>query len=589
MIKTLAKNINGYKLVSILTPVFIILEVILEAFIVYTTKDLINLMNPEEGQAISDVAAITPIAIQLVVMAFLSLCFGIANGITGARASAGFAANLRKNVFHKIQDFSFENIDAFQTSSLITRLTTDISSLQMSYQMLLRITIRVPLQMIFSIVMAFTINAELSWLFVIIVPILGVALFSIIKYVMPIFMKLFKKYDKLNNSIQENVKAARVVKAYVREEYEIEKFNKASDELCYDFTKVEKVLALNSPIMQACIQTTMLFLAYLSAVTICNSKHIFSDMPSDMNVGDYSALITYGVQMLSGIMMISFIFVSFSMSIESARRVCEVLHTTSTLTNPQNPVMQVETGDVVFDNVSFKYKVEAEKYALYDINLNIKSGSTVGIIGGTGSSKTTLVNLISRLYDPSVGEIYVGGVNIKDYDIETLRNNVAVVLQKNVLFSGSILENLRWGNKEATLEECIEAAKLAQAHDFISSFPDGYDTHIEQGGTNVSGGQKQRLCIARALLKKPKVLILDDSTSAVDTKTDAFIRKGLKDFIPETTKIIIAQRIASVQDADLIIVMENGTINGLGTHEELLESNVIYQEVYYSQNRVGDE
>ena len=589
MIKTLAKNINGYKLVSILTPVFIILEVILEAFIVYTTKDLINLMNPEEGQAISDIISITPIAIQLVVMAFLSLCCGVANGITGARASAGFAANLRKNVFYKIQDFSFENIDNFQTSSLITRLTTDISSLQMSYQMLLRITIRVPLQMIFSIVMAFSINAELSWLFVIIVPILGVALFSIIKYVMPIFMKLFKKYDKLNNSIQENVKAARVVKAYVREDYEIEKFNKASDELCYDFTKVEKVLALNSPIMQACIQTSMLFLAYLSAVTICNHKHILSDLPSDMNVGDYSALITYGVQMLSGMMMISFIFVSFSMSIECARRVYEVLHTSSTLTNPENPVMEVSNGDIVFDNVSFKYKKEAENYALYDIDLNIKSGSTVGIIGGTGSSKTTLVNLISRLYDPTVGEIYVGGVNIKDYDLETLRNNVAVVLQKNVLFSGSILENLRWGNKEASLEECIEAAKLAQAHDFISSFPDGYDTHIEQGGTNVSGGQKQRLCIARALLKKPKVLILDDSTSAVDTKTDAFIRKGLKDFIPETTKIIIAQRIASVQEADLIIVMDNGTINGLGTHEELLKSNVIYQEVYYSQNRVGDE
>lgn len=589
MIKTLAKNIKGYTLVSILTPLFIILEVILEAFIVYITKDLINLMNPENGEAIKDLAPIIPIAIQLVVMAFLSLCCGVANGITGARASAGFAANLRKNVFHKIQDFSFENIDNFQTSSLITRLTTDISNLQMSYQMLLRITIRVPLQMIFSIVMAFSINSELSWLFVIIVPILGVALFSIIKYVMPIFMKLFKKYDKLNNSIQENVKAARVVKAYVREEYEIEKFNKASDELCQDFTKVEKVLALNSPIMQACIQTTMLFLAYLSAKTICTQQQIISGLPTDMNVGDYSALITYGVQMLSGIMMISFIFVSFSMSIECARRVCEVLNTKSTIINPENPVMEVADGSIVFDNVSFKYKAEAENYALYDISLKIKSGSTVGIIGGTGSSKTTLVNLISRLYDPTVGEIYVGDVNIKDYDIETLRNNVAVVLQKNVLFSGSILENLRWGNKEATLEECIEAAKLAQAHDFISSFPDGYDTHIEQGGTNVSGGQKQRLCIARALLKKPKVLILDDSTSAVDTKTDAFIRMGLKTYIPETTKIIIAQRIASVMESDLIIVLDNGTINGMGTHEELLESNTIYQEVYYSQNKVGDE
>ena len=589
MIKTLAKNIKGYTLVSILTPVFIILEVILEAFIVYTTKDLINLMNPEEGQAISDIVDIIPIAVSLVVMAILSLACGVANGITGARASAGFAANLRKSVFYKIQDFSFENIDNFQTSSLITRLTTDISNLQMSFQMILRIAIRVPLQMIFAIVMAFTINAELSWLFVVIVPILGVALFSIIRYVMPVFMKLFKKYDKLNNSVQENIKAARVVKAYVREEYEVEKFNSASDELRDDFTKVEKVLALNSPIMQACIQTTMLLLAYFSAKTICEHKNIFSGNPTDMNIGDYSALITYGIQMLSGIMMISFIFVSFSMSIECARRVCEVINTSSSIVNPPKPVMEVKDGSIEFKGVSFKYKQEALNYALYDINLKIESGSTVGIIGGTGSSKTTLVNLISRLYDATLGKIYVGGVNVKYYDLDTLRNNVAVVLQKNVLFSGSIIENLRWGNKEATLEECIEAAKLAQAHDFIMSFPDGYDTHIEQGGTNVSGGQKQRLCIARALLKHPKVLILDDSTSAVDTKTDAFIRAGLKTYIPQTTKIIIAQRIASVQDADLIIVLDNGTIHGMGTHEELLASNNIYQEVYYSQNKVGDE
>ena len=513
MIKTLAKNIKGYTLVSILTPLFIILEVILEAFIVYITKDLINLMNPENGEAIKDLAPIIPIAIQLVVMAFLSLCCGVANGITGARASAGFAANLRKNVFHKIQDFSFENIDNFQTSSLITRLTTDISNLQMSYQMLLRITIRVPLQMIFSIVMAFSINSELSWLFVIIVPILGVALFSIIKYVMPIFMKLFKKYDKLNNSIQENVKAARVVKAYVREEYEIEKFNKASDELCNDFTKAEKILALNSPIMQTCIQTSVLLISYLSAKTICTHTNIFNDLPSDMGIGDYSSLITYGVQMLSGMMMLSFIFVMMSMSVECARRVCEVLNTQSNLHNPLNPVMEVSDGSIEFKNVSFKYNADAEKYALYDIDLKIKSGMTVGIIGGTGSSKTTLVNLISRLYDATEGEILVGGLNVKEYDLETLRNQVAVVLQKNVLFSGSIADNLRWGKKDATQEELEEACRLAQAAEFIESFPDKYETHIEQGGTNVSGGQKQRLCIARALLKNPKILILDDSTS----------------------------------------------------------------------------
>ena len=589
MLKLFLNNIKGYKTPTILTPVFIILEVIIEAFIVYITKDLINLMNPKDGVAISSVGAITPYAIMLVIMAVLSLSCGIANGLTGARASAGFAANLRRKVFYKIQDFSFENIDNFQTSSLITRLTTDISNLQMSFQMVLRIAIRVPLQMIFAIVMAFSINYELSLLFVIIVPILGIALFSIIRYVMPVFMKLFKKYDKLNNSVQENVKAARVVKAYVREDYEIEKFNKASDELCKDFTKVEKVLALNSPVMQACIQVTMLFLAYFSAKTICTKEFIVFGGKIDMEVGDYSALITYGIQMLSGIMMISFIFVSFTMSLECSRRVNEVLSTHSNILSPENPVTEVVDGSVKFENVSFKYKAEAHNYALYDIDLDIKSGMTVGIIGGTGSSKTTLVNLISRLYDATEGDIYVGGVNVKEYDLDTLRNNVAVVLQKNVLFSGTILENLRWGNKEATLEECIEAAKLAQAHEFIESFPEGYNTHIEQGGTNVSGGQKQRLCIARALLKKPKVLILDDSTSAVDTKTDAFIRKGLKDYIPETTKIIIAQRIASVEESDLIIVLDNGTIHGIGTHEELLESNTIYQEVYYSQNRVGDQ
>ncbi len=588
MLKTLSKCIRQYKKVSILTPLFIALEVVMEAFIVFIVRDLINLMSQEGGMSASDIDQVWKIAFQLVIMAIISLACGVANGLTGAKASAGFAANVRHDLFHKIQDFSFENIDSFQTSSLITRLTTDVMNLQMAYQMILRITIRVPLQMIFSIVMAFSINAELSWFFVIVVPVLGFALFGIAKYVMPIFTRLFKKYDKLNNSVQENIKGIRVVKSYVREEYEIEKFNKASDELCNDFTKAEKILALNNPIMQVCIQTSVLFISYLSAKTICTHTNIFNDLPSKMGVGDFSSLITYGVQMLSGMMMLSFIFVMMSMSIECAHRVCEVLNTKSNLTNPINPVMEVSDGSIEFKNVSFKYHIDAEKYALYDIDLKIKSGMTVGIIGGTGSSKTTLVNLISRLYDVTEGEVLVGGLNVKEYDLETLRNQVAVVLQKNVLFSGSIAENLRWGNKEATQVELEEACRLAQAAEFIESFPDKYETHIEQGGTNVSGGQKQRLCIARALLKQPKILILDDSTSAVDTKTDALIRKGFKEFIPNTTKIIIAQRIASVEESDLIIVLDNGTINGLGTHDELLATNQIYQEVYYSQNKVGD-
>lgn len=585
MIKTLGKSIRQYKLVSILTPIFIAIEVIMETFIVFVVRNLLNLLQSPKGFEINDVYKL---AGTLAILAFISLFCGVANGITGARASAGFAANLRHDVFHKIQDFSFENIDQFQTSSLITRLTTDISNLQMAYQMLLRITIRVPMQMVFSIIMAFTINNEISWLFVVVLPILGVALFSIIKYVMPIFTRLFKKYDNLNNSVQENIKGIRVVKAYVREDYEIEKFNNASDELCNNFTKAEKVLALNNPIMQLCIQTSVLFISYFSAKTISTHINPFSGTISNMEIGDFSALITYGVQMLSGMMMLSFIFVMMSMTIECGRRVCEVLNTNSNLVNPENPIMEVADGSVVFKNVNFKYALDAEKYALYDIDLEIKSGMTVGIIGGTGSSKTTLINLISRLYDVSSGEVLVGGKNVKEYDLEVLRDQVSVVLQKNILFSGTIAENLRWGNKEATMEEIIEASKLAQAHDFVSSFPNGYDTHIEQGGTNVSGGQKQRLCIARALLKKPKILILDDSTSAVDTKTDALIRKGFKEFIPETTKLIIAQRIASVEESDMIIVLDEGTINGIGTHEYLLEHNKIYQEVYYSQNKVGD-
>ena len=589
MLKTLAKSIRQYKLVSILTPIFIAIEAVMEAFMVYYVAELINILDPEVGSFTSDqMNEVWKIVGMIAIMATISLAMGVANGLTGARASAGFAANLRKDIFHKIQDFSFENVDQFQTSSLITRLTTDISNLQMSYQMILRISIRVPMQMIFSIVMSFTINNELAWIFVFALPVLGTALFLIGRSVMPTFKRLFKKYDKLNNSVQENIKGIRVVKAYVREEFENEKFNNASDELKNDFTKAEKILALNSPIMQMCIQTSVLLITFFSARTICTGSQIFTGTEIEMGIGDMSALSTYGVQMLMGIMMLTFIFVQMSMSVECARRVCEVLNTNSTLVNPENPIYEVKDGSIEFKNVNFKYALSAENYALYDVDLKINSGMTVGIIGGTGSSKTTLVNLISRLYDVTSGEIMVGGVNVKEYDLDTLRNQVAVVLQKNVLFSGSIVENLRWGDKNATMEEVIHASKLAQAHEFVTSFPDGYDTHIEQGGTNVSGGQKQRLCIARALLKKPKVLILDDSTSAVDTKTDALIRKGFKEFIPETTKIIIAQRIASVQEADMIIVLDNGTINGIGTHDELLANNQIYQEVYYSQNKVGE-
>ena len=576
MLKTLAKSIRQYKLVSLLTPLFIAIEAVMEAFMVYYVAELINILDPEEGVFMeSQMDDVWKIIGMIAIMATIALATGIANGLTGARASAGFAANLRQDIFHKIQDFSFENVDQFQTSSLITRLTTDISNLQMSYQMILRISIRVPMQMIFSIIMSFTINNELAWIFVFALPVLGTALLLIGRNVMPTFKRLFKKYDKLNNSVQENIKGIRVVKSYVREDFENEKFNNASDELCNDFTKAEKVLALNSPIMQLCIQTSVLLITFFSARTICTGLQIFTGTEINMGIGDMSALTTYGVQMLMGIMMLTFIFVQMSMSVECGRRVCEVLNTKSTIVNPENPVCEVTDGSIIFKNVNFKYALEAEKYALYDIDLEIKSGMTVGIIGGTGSSKTTLVNLISRLYDVTSGEILVGGVNVKEYDLDTLRNQVAVVLQKNILFSGSIIENLRWGNKEATMEEVIEASKLAQAHEFVSSFPDGYDTHIEQGGTNVSGGQKQRLCIARALLKKPKVLILDDSTSAVDTKTDALIRKGFKEFIPDTTKIIIAQRIASVQEADMIIVLDNGTINGMGTHDELLAKTII--------------
>ena len=582
LLKTLMKCVREYKLVSILTPIFITIEVVMETLMVFTIKDLINLMESGNTENLYKYALI------LISLALVSLICGIANGITGAKASAGFASNVRHDVFYKIQDFSFENIDKFQTSSLVTRLTTDIGNIQMAYQMILRIAIRCPLTIIFSIIMAFSINSELSWIFVIAMPILAFSLVLIARYVMPTFRKLFKKYDKLNNSIQENIRGVRVVKSYVREDYEIEKFNSASDELCNDFTKAEKVLALNNPIMQVCIQVSMLVVGFLAAKTITTHTTIFGNKFSDIQVGDLSSLTTYGVQMLSGMMMLSFIFVMLTMSIECARRLCEVLNTESTLTNPDNPISELKDGSIKFENVNFKYSKDAKKYALSNINLDIKSGMTVGILGGTGSSKTTLVNLISRLYDATEGNVIVGGHNVKEYDLDTLRKQVSVVLQKNVLFSGTIKENLRWGDIDATDEELVEACKLAQADDFIQGFTQKYDTLIDQGGTNVSGGQKQRLCIARALLRKPKILILDDSTSAVDTKTDALIRQGFKSYIPETTKIIVSQRVASIMDADLIIVMKNGEIDGLGNHQQLISSNDIYREIYNIQNKVGD-
>ena len=578
MVKLLQKSLREYRGVSILTPILVSLEVVMECIIPFITARLVN--EIKAGCSIDEILRIGGL---LVLMAALSLLFGSLAGLTCSTASCGLGKNLRHDIFHAVQGYSFENIDHFLTSSLVTRMTTDVTNVQFAYMMVIRTAIRSPLMLVFAFIMAFVMGGRMAWIFLFVLPVLGLGLALVIAKTIPLFRRVFKKYDKLNESIQENVKAMRVVKSFVREDYESEKFGRAAEDVCADFTRAERILALNGPLMQFCIYSVMVFTLSFGSYTIISS------MGLDLDVGQLSALLTYSFMMLMSLMMLSMVFVMITMAGESTKRIIEVLSEKSTLTNPENPVFEVADGSVDFDGVSFRYSEKAERMALSGIDLHIKSGETIGIIGGTGSAKSTLVNLISRLYDVTEGSVKVGGRDVREYDIETLRSQVAVVLQKNQLFSGTIKDNLRWGNKEATDEEMVHVCRLAQADDFISQFPDGYDTYIEQGGTNVSGGQKQRLCIARALLKKPKVLIFDDSTSAVDTKTDACIRKALREFMPETTKIIIAQRTASVEDSDRIVVMDGGRIMAVGTHAELMAANEVYREIYTSQNKAGAE
>ena len=577
MIKILAKSIREYKKPAIVTPLLVLVEVILECIIPFTIANLVN-----EMQAGCGMDVIFNYGIQLVAMAVLSLIFGVIAGNTCATASTGFARNLRADMFYRIQDYSFENIDKFSVSSLVTRMTTDVINVQMSFMMIIRVAIRGPLMLIFSFIMGFAMGGSLAMIFLVTIPLLTVGLVLVIRKATPIFRRVFRKYDALNDSVQENVQAMRVVKSYVREDYEKKKFATAAEDVCRDFTRAERIMALNSPMMQFCVYAGMVFVLSYGSYLVISSQGL------SVNVGQMSAIVTYSIQILMSLMMLSMVFVMITMSMESAERIVEVLQERSSLSSPADAITDVKDGSIDFDGVSFKYSAKAERMALSDIDLHIKSGEVIGILGGTGSSKSTLVQLIPRLYDVTEGAVKVGGVDVRKYDLETLRNNVAVVLQKNVLFSGTIKDNLRWGNPDATDEEMIEACKLAQADEFIQQFPDKYDTWIEQGGSNVSGGQKQRLCIARALLKKPKILILDDSTSAVDTRTDALIRKGFREFIPETTKLIIAQRVASVEDADRIIVMDGGCISAIGNHEELMKTSEIYREVYTSQNKAGD-
>lgn len=578
MVREIAHSLREYKRISIATPVLVTFEVLLECLIPYVIALLVN-----QIQAGCGLYVILKYGAVLVAMAAASLVFGVCSGASCAAASSGLAKNLRKDMFYKIQSYSFQNIDRFNVSSLITRMTTDVTNVQTAYMLLIRLVIRSPLMLIFSFVMAFVMGGSLSWVFVAVVPLLAVGLTIIVVKTIPLFRRAFRKYDKLNSSIQENVKAAREVKSYVREEYEQNKFGEASHDLRRDFQKAERILAFNQPIMQFCLYVVM------CVVLSFGSYLIIDSLGADLNVGELSSILTYGFMMLNSLMMLSMAFTMIAMAGESGRRIVEVLKEESTIENPANPVTEVKDGSIDFNGVSFKYSATAERNALSDIDLHIRSGETIGIIGGTGSSKSTLVQLISRLYDTTEGTVRVGGVDVREYDIETLRNAVAMVLQKNVLFSGTIAENLRWGDANATDDEIKEACRLACADEFIERFPEKYNTYIEQGGANVSGGQKQRLCIARALLKKPKILILDDSTSAVDTHTDAKIRKAMREFIPETTKIIIAQRTASVEDADRIIVMDGGSINDIGTHAELIKRNAIYREVYTSQNKEGHD
>ena len=577
-LKQLSKSVREYKKPTFITLFLITLEAVIETFIPFITANLVNTIK-----AGASTYEILRTGIFLVFLATLSLMCGAGAGFTCAKASAGFAKNIRNDVFTKIQSFSFFNIDKFSTASLVTRLTTDVNNVQMAYMMIIRTAIRSPLMLIFSTVMAYVMGGFLASAFVIVIPILAIGLFLVGKHAMPAFKKVFKKYDKLNESIEENVRGMRVVKGFSREEFEKVKFNNASTNICKDFTKAERIVALNTPLMTICMYINMVFILFVG------SKLAITSGGATVDVGQISAMITYGMQILMSLMMLSMIYVIITMSTESANRIVEILNETPSISNPENPIKEVKDGSIDFIDVDFKYSERGKKFALCNVNLHIESGMTVGIIGGTGSSKSTLVQLIPRLYDVTNGCVRVGGINVKEYEIDTLRQMVAMVLQKNVLFSGTIIENLRWGNESATEEEIIEACKLAHADEFIQTFRDKYQTKIEQGGSNVSGGQKQRLCIARALLKKPKILILDDSTSAVYTKTDAIILESLKKYIHETTKLIIAQRISSVMDADMIIIMNDGKINDIGTHDELLKNNKIYREIYEQQTTGGDE